>query len=62
MTYPLAFPNGMRAINCTHTGSLALMSCLVYGSDEKSRCTLRIQNGSNTTMAGWAIYWRAIGI
>ncbi len=62
ITYPLAFPNGMRAINCTHTGSLALMSCLVYGSDEKSRCTLRIQNGSNTTMAGWAIYWRAIGI
>ncbi|VVP36717.1 phage tail protein [Pseudomonas fluorescens] len=62
ITYPIAFPSGMRAINCTHTGSLALMSCLVYGSDEKTRCTLRIQNGSNTTLPGWAIYWRAIGI
>jgi phage-related tail fiber protein len=62
ITYPLAFPSGMRAINCTHSGSLALMSCIVFGSDEKTRCTLRIQNGSNTTMPGWVIYWRAIGI
>ena len=62
ITYPLAFPSGMRSISCLHAGTMALMGCVVYDSIKKTGCTLRVQNGSNGSLAGWAVYWRAIGI
>lgn len=62
VTYPIAFTSGMRSITCTHAGTAALMNCLIYTSDEKAGCTLLLQNGSNTVLAGWKLYWRAIGI
>ncbi|WP_448091968.1 phage tail protein [Pseudomonas lini] len=62
ITYPLAFPSAMRSIGGTHAGSAGLMSCLVYGTDAKTGCTLRFQNNNNASLAGWVVYWRAIGI
>lgn len=62
ITYPLAFPTAMRSISCLHMGSMGLMSCVVYNSIQKTGCTLRVQNGSNGTLATWAVYWRAIGV
>ncbi|MDL5600606.1 phage tail protein [Bacillus subtilis] len=62
VSYPIAFTSGMRSITCTHAGTLALMNCLIFTSDEKAGCTLLLQSGSNAAYPGWKLYWRAIGI
>lgn len=62
IAYPMAFPMAMRCLNATHTGSSGLMPLIVYGSDTRNGCTLRLNNKDGAALQGWVVYWRAIGV
>lgn len=61
ITFPLAFPIVMRNIIAIHVGSMAVMACVVWNSVTTTGCTVRIQNQTPSSLAGWSIYWRAMG-
>lgn len=61
VTFPLAFPNGVRNIMPIHLGGDGVMSCVVANSPTQTGCTVRLQNQSGAGAPGWYIYWRAMG-
>ncbi|MBC3272609.1 phage tail protein [Pseudomonas sp. SWRI81] len=62
IAYPMSFPTAMRCISATHTGSSGLMPLVVYGTDTRNGCTLRLNNKDGAALPGWVVYWRAIGV
>jgi hypothetical protein len=61
VSFTTAFPNALLNITPVHVGSLALMSCVMSGSQSKTGCTLLLQNQSGAGAINWVMYWRAIG-
>jgi len=61
ITFPIAFPNGVRNVVPIHVGTLCLQHAVMGASVTTTSCTVRIQNASGTAAAGWTVWWRAIG-
>jgi len=62
ITFPTAFPVALRNVIPTHIGAVGLKSCVIHGSIKNTGCTVRVQNSDGSTLAGWGIFWRAIGV
>lgn len=60
VTFPMAFPNGVRSITATHIGGGAAMVIVVGSSITNQGCVLRVFNYAGNT-AQWSMYYRAVG-
>lgn len=61
VTFPIPFPNAPRNITPMHVGSLCLMHAVMGAGLGAAGCTLRVQNQSGASQAGWTVWWRAVG-
>lgn len=60
VTFPVAWPVGLRNISLLHLGTAGLMGCVV--APTKTGCTLRVRDDQGIATANWFLYWRALGL
>ncbi|WP_178124008.1 gp53-like domain-containing protein [Pseudomonas piscis] len=60
VTFPVAFPNGVRSIVANHAGTGAAMVIAVWNKVTNQGCQLRVFNHLGNS-SQWLIYYRVVG-